>query len=58
MTDFLLITDQFLQSPKFLKHDFNQLIQYLDHYKLLYKSQYGFRKNNFTELDALEFIGI
>ena len=35
---------------------FNQLIQYFDRYKLLYKSQYGFRKNHSTELAALEFI--
>ena len=34
---------------------FNQLIQYFDRYKLLYKSQYGFRKNHCTELAALEF---
>ena len=35
---------------------FNQLIQYFDRYKLLYKSQYGFWKNHSTELAALEFI--
>ena len=35
---------------------FNQLIQYFDRYKLLYKSQYGFRKNHSTELAALELI--
>ena len=35
---------------------FNQLIQYFDRYKLLYKSQYGFRKNRSTELAALEFM--
>ena len=35
---------------------FNQLIQYFDRYKLLYKSQDGFRKNHSTELAALEFI--
>ena len=35
---------------------FNQLILYFDRYKLLYKSQYGFRKNHSTELAALEFI--
>ena len=34
---------------------FNQLIQYFDRYKLLYKSQYGFRKNHCTELAALEY---
>ena len=34
---------------------FNQLIQYFDRYKLLYKNQYGFRKNHCTELAALEF---
>ena len=34
---------------------FNQLIQYFDRYKLLYTSQYGFRKNHSTELAALEF---
>ena len=34
---------------------FNQLIQYFDRYKLLYKSQYGFRKNHCTELAVLEF---
>ena len=35
---------------------FNQLILYFDRYKLLYKSQYGFRKNHSTEFAALEFI--
>ena len=35
---------------------FNQLIQYFARYKLLYKRQYGFRKNHSTELAALEFI--
>ena len=34
---------------------FNQLIQYFDRYKLLYKSQYGIRKSHCTELAALEF---
>ena len=34
---------------------FNQLILYFDRYKLLYKSQYGFRKNHSTEFAALEF---
>ena len=29
---------------------------YFDRYKLLYKSQYGFRKNHCTELAALKFI--
>ena len=32
---------------------FNQLIQYFDRYKLVYKSPYGFRKNHCTELAAL-----
>ena len=35
---------------------FNQLILYFDRYKLLNKSQYGFRKNHSTEFAALEFI--
>ena len=35
---------------------FNQLIQYFDRFKLLYKSQYGFRKNHSTELTAPECI--
>ena len=43
-------------SKIFEKVIFNQLIQYFDRYTLLYKSQYGFRKNHSTELAALEFI--
>ena len=35
---------------------FSQLMLYFDRYKLLYKSQYGFRKNHCTELAALKFI--
>ena len=35
---------------------FNQLILYFDRYKLLCKSQYGFRKNHSTEFAAPEFI--
>ena len=35
---------------------FNQLYQYLDVNNLLLDSQYGFRKQHFTELAALELI--
>ena len=43
-------------SKMFERVIFNQLILYFDRYKLLYKSQYGFRKNHSTEFAALEFI--
>ena len=43
-------------SKVFEKVVYNQLSEYLDKKKLLYESQYGFRKLHSTELACLEFI--